>query len=161
VKTAQLQIRLSPTQKALVKRRATAAGLDISSYVLSRVAPDSALRFAEILSELREPGRERFALASFSDLLAELPANEFRLALAGLVPTGLSTRLQNLIAAMVEHAAAQEGAPPPAWACEIMPLESPWFATNLKKLRAHLLRVSPVAFRRRNLFVDSTVGDRV
>jgi hypothetical protein len=28
-------------------------------------------------------------------------------------------------------------------------------------LRAHLLRVSPTAFRRRNLFVDATVGDRV
>ncbi len=29
------------------------------------------------------------------------------------------------------------------------------------RLRTYLLRSSPVAFKRRNLFVDATVGDRV
>ena len=38
---------------------------------------------------------------------------------------------------------------------------SAWFASELKSLRLHLLTKSPAPFRRRNLFVDSTLGDRV
>jgi len=37
----------------------------------------------------------------------------------------------------------------------------PWFAVPFPSLRPYLLRVSPVAFKRRNIFIDSTVGDRV
>ncbi len=161
VKSAQLQIRLSPAQKALLKRRAAGAGLDVSSYVLSLVAPASAQRFDNALHDLRESGTERFALAELSDLLADLPSVEFEQAVAGGIPEALSPRLQNLVTAMVEHAAACKGAAVPPWARDILPLASPWFATDLLSLRAHLLRVSPTAFRRRNLFVDSTVGDRV
>jgi hypothetical protein len=36
----------------------------------------------------------------------------------------------------------------------------PFFATRLKSLRPHLLRTTPVAFRRRNIFADSTIGAR-
>jgi hypothetical protein len=43
----------------------------------------------------------------------------------------------------------------------VKPLERPWFASSLKSLRLHLLTASPPPFRRRNLFVDSTIGDRV
>jgi uncharacterized protein (DUF1778 family) len=161
VKTAQLQIRLSPAQKALIKRRAAAAGLDVSGYVLSKVAPDSAERFERALSGLQDPATRRFALADLSDLLDELSATEFEPAVSGGMPQGLSPLLQNLVAAMVEHAAARKRTPAPLWARDVLPLESPWFATDLIKLRAHLLRASPAAFRRRNLFVDSTVGDRV
>jgi len=128
---------------------------------VTRVGPESAQRFERILSDLRESEDERFALAELSDLLADLPANEFGRAVAGGLPTGLSPLLQNLAAAMVEHAAARNRTAAPPWARTVLPLESPWFASDLEKLRAHLLRVSPTAFRRRNLFVDATVGDRV
>ena len=161
MKTAQLQIRLSPAQKALLKRRADIAGQDVSSYVLSRVAPDSALRFERALAAVLESDGGRFALAELSDLLAELGASEFGRAVASGLPAGLSLVTQNLVAAMVEHAAARMGATAPRWAGDVLPLESPWFATDLKKLRAHLLKAAPAAFRRRNLFVDATVGDRV
>lgn len=161
MKTALLQIRLTPAQKALLKQRARAAGQDLSSYVLSRVAPDSAVLFEQALAALVDPASQRFALAHLNDLLASLPPGEFeRVTEAGL-PPGLSALQQNLVAAMVEHAAVQKRTSPPAWARSVPPLESPWFATELGRLRAHLLRVSPAAFRRRNLFVDATVGDRV
>jgi uncharacterized protein (DUF1778 family) len=159
MKTAQLQIRLTTAQKALLKRRARAAGQDVSHYVLSRVAPDSAIRFER--AALADPATQRFALAHLSDLLAELPAGELAEAAEPGLPPGLSPLLKNLVTAMIEHAAAQKQTSPPPWARDIAPLESPWFATDLRKLRAHLLRVSPTAFRRRNLFVDATVGDRV
>jgi hypothetical protein len=37
----------------------------------------------------------------------------------------------------------------------------PSFATEPPGLRLHLLRSAPVAFMRRNLFVDASIGDRV
>ena len=62
---------------------------------------------------------------------------------------------------MVELASQQKGVTPPAWTSEVEPLPEPWFATDLPGLRLHLLRSAPVAFKRRNLFVDASIGDRV
>jgi len=62
---------------------------------------------------------------------------------------------------MVEQATCRKGVRPPSWVNDVPPLESPLFASDLESLRAHLLRVSPIPFRRRNLFVDAAVGDRV
>ena len=75
-------------------------------------------------------------------------------------PEQLGPRLRNIVAAMVEHAAARKGVPAPHWTRTVLPLGTPWFASELVSLRAHLLRASPTAFRRRNLFVDATLGDR-
>jgi hypothetical protein len=49
----------------------------------------------------------------------------------------------------------------PSWTGEVRPLEKPVFGSSLKSLRLHLLRHSPVAFRSRNIFIDSSIGDRV
>lgn len=62
---------------------------------------------------------------------------------------------------MIEHAAHQKGEAPPDWVHEVEPLDRPWFAVPFTRLRPYLLRAAPVAFKRRNLFVDATVGDRV
>ncbi len=161
MKSEQLQIRLTPAQKASLRRRARRAGQDVSAYVLARVAPAAGERFREILAALRDRGEERFALASLHDLLADLPRGEFPEALAEAPLDGLSAEARNRVAAMVEHAAARSVVPPPAWTRGVAPLEEPRFAADLPGLRAHLLRASPVAFRRRNLFVDAAVGDRV
>jgi hypothetical protein len=67
----------------------------------------------------------------------------------------------NQLAAMIELRAAELRVRPPAWVEQVPPLATPWFATSLVGLRLHLLCNSPPAFRRRNLFVDSTLGDRV
>jgi hypothetical protein len=65
------------------------------------------------------------------------------------------------VAAMVEHAASRKRVPSPAWTADSAALQRPWFATQLRSLRLHLLTHSPLPFRRRNLFIDSSLGDRV
>jgi hypothetical protein len=42
-----------------------------------------------------------------------------------------------------------------------VPLAEPYFATSLKSLREHLLVAAPIPFKRRNIFVDASVGARV
>jgi hypothetical protein len=74
---------------------------------------------------------------------------------------GLSPYVQNYVAAMVELAAHQKGVASPGWVREVPPLDEPHFATALGGLRLHLLQVSPVPFKRRNIFIDSSLGGRV
>jgi len=160
-KSEYLQIRLTPVQKRRLKRLAAGAGLDVSSYVLARALPSSQARFEAVLGSLQNGEEDSYALASLNDLLADLGADELRETVAGGDVAHLSPLLQNYVAAMVEHACVEKGIPPPSWARGVVPLETPWFAAALKSLRPHLLRASPVAFKRRNIFIDSTVGTRV
>jgi hypothetical protein len=74
---------------------------------------------------------------------------------------GVPPWLANYVAALVEQAASRAGIAPPPWVREIEPLVEPRFATPLASLREHLLRASPVPFKRRGLFVDAALGDRV
>lgn len=161
VKTEQLQIRVTTGQKKALKRRAREAGLDLSAYVLSRALPAPAARFAELLDELRREERSSYVLAALNDFLAGLAAADLAAAVAAADLAGLSPFLCNYVAAMVEQAAQRGQVAPPAWVRDVEPLEEPWFAVPFAGLRPHLLASAPVAFKRRNLFVDSTVGDRV
>jgi uncharacterized protein (DUF1778 family) len=160
-KSEQLQIRVTARQKAALKRLARAAGQDVSAYVLSRVLPADAGRVAEIVATLREGAEHRFALAELNDLLAALPSGALPEVAAAIDVSGLTPFLQNYVAAMVEHASRARGSRPPAWIGDVVPLDVPYFVTPLPNLRLHLLRSAPVAFKRRNLFVDATVGARV
>jgi uncharacterized protein (DUF1778 family) len=160
-KSQQLQIRVTPDQKALLKRLARRAGVDVSSYVLARILPSSRSRIATILSALRREKDHRYALAELNDLLFSLAPAEFEEAVADVELDGLAPLLRNYIAAMVEHAANQKGEDPPRWVRNVEALEAPYFAAPFRRLRPHLLRAAPVAFKRRNIFVDSTLGDRV
>lgn len=160
-KSQQLQIRLTPSEKRALKRLASAAGQDMSTYVLSRVLPPTGSRFDNILALLGDKTEQRYALAQLNDLLTALAPAEFRQTVAHAEVARLSPFLQNYVAAMIEQAAYMKGAPPPAWAARVVPLETPHFATPLKSLRLHLLRASPVSFKRRNIFVDATLGARV
>jgi hypothetical protein len=165
-KSEQLQIRVTPRQKAALKRQARAAGLDVSSYVLARVLLPERDRLAVLLRELGSSVDHRFALAEMHDFLADCPPMAFAEALqhSTLIVkalAGLSPFLQNYVAAMVEQAAAQKGQTPPLWVRDVQPLDAPYFAGELRSLRQYLLAVSPVPFKRRNLFVDATIGDRV
>ena len=160
-KTQQLQIRVSPVQKAALKRHAHAAGLDVSSYVLARVLPAARDRIADIVRALADERDRRFAFAELNDFLWACAPGAFGDAVAVVDIGPLDAYLQNYVAAMVEQAAGQKRVPPPAWVREIAPLDAPRFATTLANLRMHLLRSTPVPFKRRNIFVDSAVGDRV
>jgi uncharacterized protein (DUF1778 family) len=160
-KSDYLQIRVTPRQKALVKRAAASAGQDVSAYILARVIPDAALKFTDLVGALRDAEDHRYVLAELNDFLSGLAPSELRDAVERADVRGLSPFLANYVAAMVEHASHRKGVPPPPWTREVAPLDAPWFATPMKALRLHLLRASPVAFKRRNLFVDASVGARV
>jgi len=160
-KSQQLQIRVTPHQKATLKRLAAAASQDVSSYVLSRALPAARIRFGGILRSLATESDQRFALADLNDLLTGLAPVEFHQAVAHPDLVGLSPFAANYVAAMVEQAAWDKGVASPSWVDAVPPLESPHFAAPLKSLRLHLLRASPVPFKRRNLFVDSAPGARV
>lgn len=160
-KTQQLQIRVTPHQKAALRRLAAAAGQDVSSYALSRLVPVERDRVGELLRALGADADRRYALAELHDFLHRLTSTAFGEAVARADLTGLSSYLANYVAAMVELAADQKGVAPPAWVRDVAPLESPAFATPLVSLRMHLLRSAPLPFKRRNIFVDASVGARV
>jgi len=122
----------------------------------------SQLQFIQLLDALRGGNQPSFALAELNDLLTGLTAGDLRIAVDQADLTGLTPYLQNYVAAMVELAAHRRDVPPPAWVHKVIPLEmEPHFATPLASLRLHLLRTSPVPFKRRNIFIDSSLGDRV
>ena len=161
-RSSQLQIRITPEQKEVLKRLSRRAGQDMSTYVLSRALPDARLRFAWLLEALRADDRPGFALAELNDLLSGLTSGELCGAVEHADLTGLTPYLRNYVAAMVELAAHRRDVPPPAWVRDVEPMETePRFATPLAGLRLHLLRAAPVPFKRRNIFIDSSIGDRV
>ena len=160
-RSAQLQIRVTTAEKESLKRLARSAGQDLSGYVLARALPPYRLRFEEILASLGEEADHRFALAELNDFLTALAPVELPGAVEHADLTGLSPFVKNYAAAMVEQAAYLKGVPPPAWVRLVTPLEVPYYATSLKSLRLHLLGASPVPFKRRNIFVDAALGDRV
>ncbi len=159
-KTEQLQIRVSPEQKAALKARADAAGMDVSSFVLEQALPSGQRQFGELVAALSDAQDCRYALAELHDFLTACPVGDFARSVDSIALHELSPFLQNYVAAMVEQAAAMKETTPPSWTRDVTPLDAPYFATPLSSLRLHLLRRSPVPFKRRNLFVDSSIGDR-
>lgn len=143
-RSSQLPIRITPERKEALKQQ-----------------PDARMRFAQILKELRADDRPSFALAELNDYLSGLTSGVLCSAVEHADLTGLTPYLRNYVAAMVELAAHRRDVPPPVWVRDVEPLTEPRFATPLAGLRLHLLRASPVPFKRRNIFIDSSIGDRV
>jgi hypothetical protein len=162
-KTSQLQLRIAPAQKRELKRRAAQAGLTVSAWALRQLLPDEQDRFQELVHDLAEadPASQSYAFAALHDFLAKEPGSRLSNAVANAPRTRLSPFAYAYVAAMVEHTLVMKRVSVPAWVRDAGPLEEPYFASSLVGLRLHLLSNSPPAFRRRNLFVDSTVGDRV
>ena len=160
-KSQHLQIRVTPREKALLKRAAAAAGQDLSTYVLARAIPPARVRFAELMALLDDDTDHRYVLAELNDLLSALAPAELHDAVLHAELGRLSPFLRNYVGAMVEQASHARGVPAPSWTRAIPPLDTPWFATPLKSLRLHLLRAAPVPFKRRNIFVDASIGSRV
>lgn len=122
---------------------------------------DARIQLARLLEALRNDDQPSFALAELNDLLSRLTSGELCRAVGHADLTGLTPYLRNYVAAMVELAAHRRDVPPPAWVRDVEPLTEPRFATPLAGLRLHLLRTAPVPFKRRNIFIDSSIGDRV
>ena len=119
-------------------------------------------RFQRLVRELARPeARRRFIFADIHDLLVKLNPHEFSRAVKRGPDVALSPFRANYLCGMVEYAAGLKGVRPPCWTADVAPLRNPWFGTDLKSLRLHLLTNSPAPFRRRNIFIDSSIGTRV
>ncbi len=160
-KTAQLQIRVTPEQKAQLKALAERAGQGISTYVLSRVLPDDRVNVARWIAGLDDDAERSYALAALHDWLVGASPPEFAAVAAGLDVSGIDPLWQNYVAALVEQAATRKAVSVPDWVTRIQPLDKPWFAVPFASLRPHLIKSAPVPFKRRNIFVDTGLGSRV
>ena len=120
-----------------------------------------ATAFQEAVTALSGAAEPSFALAELHSLLAGLTAAELRQAVAVAPQAELSPLLANYVAAMSEMACSQRGLPAPAWTRKIEALAEPVFGSALPSLRLYLLTHSPAPFRRRNIFIDSSVGAQV
>ncbi len=159
-KTQQLQIRVSPSEKQLIRDRAKRAGMTVSAFVLDQLLNRRRSEWESLVAQLASTNSLRYVLADVNDFLANLSLEEFDRIVAEPSVTH-EHYLANYLAAMVECAAVRLGGVPPPWTRHIQPLDKPVFGTQLKSLRLHLLTQTPLPFRRRNIFVDSSIGDRV
>ena len=117
--------------------------------------------FRNLTAELGASGpesRPAYALAELNDLLTAAEGDQIPLLDE---PPIADSYLANYVAAMVELAAHRRGVLPPSWTSAIAPLPEPRFAVPWMSLRPHLLLESPVPFRRRNIFINASLGDRV
>jgi hypothetical protein len=160
-RSEQLQVRVSPAEKAAIRRAAEHAGLDMSAYVLSRALPTPAMRLQACIEDCAGPAPPSFGLAELNTLLTSWTAVELRDAIAVSPATVLTPFLSNYIAAMIEQACERRSVRIPGWVRTVVPLPEPAFGSTLKSLRLHLLTHSPPSFRRRNIFIDATLGDQV
>ena len=159
-RTSQLQIRVSPAEKAALERAARRAGVGMSAYVLARALPSHALQWEARLKAIASAQGERIELAGLSAWLAGLGASELADAVA-TPPPPLSDFHANYLAATVEHLCDAAGIIAPPWTRDIAPLAMPAFGSGLMSLRLHLLAHSPAPYRRRNIFIDTPAGGQV
>ena len=157
-KTAQLQIRISPAQKAALKRLAAAERLSLSEFVLRKAleaAPTPLTSWSAIVkSGVALPN-------SLSDLELELRTLDeasFSEAVDAFDTADLSELQANCVAAAVEREASRRGVSPPPWTEAVLPMGRPWFAWRLRSLRPHLMRISPAAYKRRGVYLPAA-GD--
>jgi hypothetical protein len=94
-------------------------------------------------------------LADLRIFLSGLTPEEMPHAVADMDVEALPPVLGNYVAATVEGVARQKRLPSPSWVRQIEPLHQPHFAWELQSLRPHLMRITPLTFKRRNVFVDA------
>jgi hypothetical protein len=100
------------------------------------------------------------ALREFLDSFYLAPADE-RAASIAEEPKRISATHDAYLAAVAEHLARRFDLPIPAWTEEGGRfLHEPFFAGGLESLKATLLVESPIAFRRRLLFVSADALSR-
>jgi hypothetical protein len=164
-KKSHIQLRVSAREKSAVRAAAQRAGMEMSAWILSRLLPPLQQQFSDKVRTLThcegDAVKRRYALADLNDFLAHVsPADlDDVLLVTPLLPK--SPLIANYLAAMVELVCNSEKTATPMWTRQIEPLSEPYFGTELLSLRLYLLRASPPSFKRRNLFVDTSVGARV
>lgn len=135
--------------------------MDMSSWILDRLLPQVQERFQELVAALADPDGRSFALAAVADFLRGLHKVEFSHAVALPPRVRLDPAVLNLLAGAIELACERRKLKAPEWADRVPIPDLPAFGSQLDSLRLHLLTTAPVAFRRRNLFMDSSFDQRV
>lgn len=161
IKTAQLQIRVSAEEKRLIAHAAQRAGMDMSSYVLQRVLGVHESRMQELMRLVGNQANRSYGYAELNDFLVSLSGTELRRAVANRPFDSLPPEVANYVTAMIEQTCARAGVEVPAWTQKVKPLATPVFGSQLSALRLHLLANSPAPFKRRNVFIDTSIGGRV
>jgi hypothetical protein len=133
----------------------------MSDWVLNKVLPPVQVKFQDLVEELSSSPTPSLVFAELLELIASLCAEEYRLAVSEPPQVQLDSYWENYVAATIELAAAMKNVQTPSWTRDLPPLEEPVFGSALQSLRLHLLTHSPPPFTRRNIFIDSSVGDRV
>ena len=100
-------------------------------------------------------------VAEFADFLRSLPIAAFERAVRHAPRAPLDADTLNYIAGAIELAAERRGLRPPRWTRDVPIAGSPMFGSPLSSVRLYLLTRGPVALRRRNVFVDASVDERV
>lgn len=160
-KTEFLQIRVTSAEKKEIQTQAKKLGMDMSVWVKSRLFSEQNQNYRELIDSLLDQNSSKEALASLNDFLHALSAKDFHEVVTAIPEDFFNSFTGNYIAAMVEMAAHQKNITSPSWTKKYMGISEPYFSSAFEKLRLHLLVSSPIPFRRRNIFIDSTVGDRV
>jgi DNA-binding XRE family transcriptional regulator len=106
---------------------------------------------------VQKPAQWTYALFDFVDAFRR--TRNFAL-LATPPESELETRLQVLLAAVVEQLSQESGLTPPLWLDATPVLPEPWFVAGIENLKAMALIESPLAFRKRGIFVLSNFLDR-
>jgi hypothetical protein len=161
LKTAQLQIRVSAEEKHLIAQAAQRAGMDMSSYVLERILGVHESHMQELMHLVGNEMTRSYGYAELNDFLVSLTVTELRRAVANRPFNSLPPEVANYVTAMIEQACVRAGIGVPAWTQKIKPLSMPVFGSQLSGLRLHLLANSPPPFKRRNVFIDTSIGGRV
>ena len=154
-----IQIRVSDREKKAILKSADRMGLDISSFILSKCLSPFEKEFLEITQKLHNIKKASFVLAELHDFLQSLGSPSLKEAVK--TNPDIEGYYGQYVAAMVETACDQKNILPPQWVNESKGLEAPVFGTDLKSLRFYLLTHSPIPFRKRNIFIDSTLGSRI
>ena len=160
-KTEQIQVRVTSAQKRALQAHAERNRMSLSDWILSRALPSGRSQFEELVGVLSAARRPSSAFAELLEFLARLTASELQAAVAERPAVALTPYWENYLAATIEHAAMQKRMAPPEWTRKVQPLAEPVFGSSLRSLREHLLFNAPIAFRRRNIFIDASVGARV
>ncbi len=160
-KEEQVQIRISKQDKDRLRVFAKNKNMELSSFILESVIPSLFKKFQELLSDLKRSKYPKIKLAEINDFLCALNSRDLKAAVANRFEVQLDDYYTNYVAAMIEVACDQKDIAIPVWTQEIAGLDNPVFGSSLKSIRLHLLANALIPFKARNIFIDSSIGDRV
>ena len=164
MKTSHIQLRVSLHEKTVIRKAAARAGLNMSEWILSHLFLKSRVKFLSILKTLKlagETSERPYVLHELNAFLQGLNGPQLSETVAEEHEISLPEFLDNYVAAMVEKACLNKNCQAPIWLARRTGLKTPYFGSDLASLRLFLLCNSPAPFRKRNIFIDATIGDLV